>query len=61
MAAVDLLLGGWLTTDDSWRWAFGIKSKAPSAQRRLDVVGAGAGEKLRAASGDASAHESTDQ
>ncbi|MBH0008312.1 DHA2 family efflux MFS transporter permease subunit [Salinibacterium sp. SWN1162] len=57
MAAVGPLLGGWLTTYYSWRWAFGInvplgiiivigvliyatESKEPSAQRRVDVVGA---------------------
>ncbi|RLQ83383.1 DHA2 family efflux MFS transporter permease subunit [Salinibacterium amurskyense] len=57
MAAVGPLLGGWLTTYYSWRWAFGInvplgviivigiliftiESKEPSAQRRVDIVGA---------------------
>ena len=57
MAAVGPLLGGWLTTYYSWRWAFGInvplgviivigiliftiESSEPSAQRRVDIVGA---------------------
>lgn len=56
MAAVGPLLGGWLTTDFSWRWAFGINiplgiliivgvlftvaESRDSAIRRIDVVGA---------------------
>lgn len=56
MAAIGPLLGGWLTTDFSWRWAFGVNvpfgilviigafitiSESTSEQReRLDLVGA---------------------
>ncbi|MFT4029541.1 MAG: MFS transporter [Protaetiibacter sp.] len=56
MAAVGPLLGGWLTTDFSWRWAFGInlplgilivigallvvRESRADELRRVDVVGA---------------------
>ncbi|MFT4122509.1 MAG: DHA2 family efflux MFS transporter permease subunit [Microbacteriaceae bacterium] len=56
MAAVGPLLGGWLTTDLSWRWAFGINvpfgiaivaglllfvdESRDGSGRRVDVVGA---------------------
>jgi EmrB/QacA subfamily drug resistance transporter len=56
MAAVGPLLGGWLTTDFSWRWAFGINvplgiviligvsmyvtESREPSTRRVDVVGA---------------------
>ncbi|MDN4486611.1 DHA2 family efflux MFS transporter permease subunit [Demequina sp. SYSU T00039] len=56
MAAVGPLLGGWLTTDFSWRWAFGINlplgilivagvlatvpESREAARRGIDVVGA---------------------
>lgn len=57
MAAVGPLLGGWLTTDFSWRWAFGvsvpfgilvivgvlvtIQESAAQERSRFDLVGAG--------------------
>lgn len=56
MAAVGPLLGGWLTTDFSWRWAFGVNvpfgiaviigvyltvaESAAGKKERLDLVGA---------------------
>gem|GEM_PF-5601820 len=56
MAAVGPLLGGWLTTDFSWRWAFGInlplgilivigtllvvRESRADVRARVDVVGA---------------------
>ncbi|TPW65384.1 MFS transporter, partial [Schumannella sp. 10F1B-5-1] len=56
MAAVGPLLGGWLTTDFSWRWAFGInlplgilivigallvvRESKADELRRVDAVGA---------------------
>lgn len=56
MAAVGPLLGGWLTTDFSWRWAFGInvplgilivvgallvvRESRADERQRIDVVGA---------------------
>ncbi|HWM34786.1 MAG TPA: DHA2 family efflux MFS transporter permease subunit [Pseudolysinimonas sp.] len=56
MAAVGPLLGGWLTTDFSWRWAFGVNvpfgiavivgvfftvtESAADRKERFDVVGA---------------------
>ena len=56
MAAVGPLLGGWLTTDFSWRWAFGVnvpfgilvivgvfftvQESAADRRERFDIVGA---------------------
>ncbi len=55
MAAVGPLLGGWLTTDFSWRWSFGINvpvgvlvvlgalafvAESKGPHRRIDVLGA---------------------
>src|SRR5690606_624504 len=56
MAAIGPLLGGWLTTDFSWRWAFGVNvpfgiavivgayftvmESAAGKKERFDVVGA---------------------
>jgi EmrB/QacA subfamily drug resistance transporter len=57
MAAVGPLLGGWLTTDFSWRWAFGVNvpfgiaviigvlftvvESSADSRERFDLVGAG--------------------